>query len=149
MIIRPIAYSEILNAPNATELLAEYAAECALPEIGPIDPQADMYALMEQSRAFQCFGVYEGPELVGFASFLAYVVPHYGKRIATVESLFIARSERKGRAGNELMAAIEEYARRCGCVAILYSAPADSQFEQLLGLLRPYRHSNTVFARSL
>jgi hypothetical protein len=130
-------------------LLAEYAAECALPELGPAQPQADMYAVMEQSPAFQCFGVYEDGELAGFASVLTYVAPHYGKRIATVESLFIAAAQRRGRTGNELMCALEEHAAKCGCVAILYSAPAGSQLERLLQLLRPYRHSNTVFLRAL
>lgn len=147
--IRPIRYAEILEALNAQELLEEYAAECSLPELGPIEPQVEAYAVMERSGAFQCFGVYEDGGLVGFASALTYIVPHYGKRIATVESLFLAAAHRSGRTGNTLMSAIEEYARKQGCVVILYSAPASSQFERLLRLLKPYRHSNTVFLRSL
>ncbi len=149
MAIRPVAFAEILGAPNAPELLAEYAAECALPELGAIEPQAEMYAVMEESGAFQCFGVYRDGQLSGFASALVYVVPHYGKRIATVESLFVAAASRRTGAGTKLMSAIEEHARERGCVAILYSAPAASQFESLLKMLTPYRHSNTVFLRSL
>lgn len=144
-----VSYAEILAAPNARELLEEYSAECSLPEIGQSDPQTEVYAAMERSGAFQCFGVYEGGGLVGFASVLMYVVPHYGRRIATVESLFLAAAHRSGRTGHGLMSALEEYARENGCVAILYSAPAGGQFERLLRLLKPYRHSNTVFLRSL
>ncbi len=147
--VRRITFAEILDAPNAPDLMEEYSAECALPELAPIDPQRDAYAAMEATGAFQCFGAFEGRALAGFAAALVYAVPHYGKRIATVESLFLAAGHRRGRAGNQLMNAVEDYAREQGCLVILYSAPAASQFERLLRVLRPYRHSNTVFLRSL
>jgi GNAT superfamily N-acetyltransferase len=147
--ILPVSLADVLDAPNAKALFAEYEAECSLPELRPIDPQRDIYAAMERTGAFQSFGVYVKGVLVGFASALTYIVPHYGKRIATVESLFLAAGHRRGRTGNELLNAIEEYARKQGCIVVLYSAPAGSQFERLLRLLKPYRHSNTVFLRSL
>lgn len=144
-----ISYAEILGAPNAAGLLREYEAECSLPELAPIAPQAEAYAAMERTGNFQCFGVYEGDVLLGFASVLTYVVPHYGKRIATVESFFLAGAHRRGRTGHGLMNAIEDFARERECVVVLYSAVAGSQFEQLLRMLKPYRHSNTVFLRTL
>lgn len=166
--IRPVAYAEILGAGNARELLEEYAAECALPELGPVNPQAEIYAAIERTGAFQCFGMHlrcgqlrpEGAPadgdgireevLVGFASVLVYVVPHYGKRIATVESLFVAAAHRSGRRGNKLMKAVEEHARAQGCVAVLYSAPVRSQLARLLFLLETeYRNSNHVFLKRL
>jgi hypothetical protein len=93
--------------------------------------------------------VYVGDELAGFATALTYIVPHYGKRIATVESLFVGSAHRRGSTGLRLMDAIEEYGRRQSCLVVLYSAPAGSYFEQLLGKLRGCRHSNTVFLRTL
>lgn len=147
--VRAVRYSEILDAPNAQALLAEYADECSLPELVPIIPQREMYAMMERSGAFQCFGAYVGDRLAGFGSALTYVVPHYGRRIATVESLFLAEADRRWRTGNRLMDALENYGREQGCLLILYNAPAGSQFEKLLRMLKPYRHSNTVFLRVL
>lgn len=147
--VRAISYAEILGAPNAAELLAEYEAECSLLELAPYSPQVDAYAAMERTGNFQCFGVYEGEVLLGFASALVYVVPHCGKRIATVESFFLAGAHRRGRTGHALMNAIEDFGRQRACVLVLYSAVAGSQFEQLLRMLKPYRHSNTVFLRTL
>lgn len=147
--ILPVSFEKVLAAPNAAALLEEYAAECALPELGPIAPQPELYRKMEDTGAFQCFAVYDEGMLAGFATALSYVVPHYGRRIATVESLFLAKAHRLGRTGNSLMLALENWAAARGCAAILYSAPAGSQLEKLLRLTKGYRHSNTVFLRSL
>ncbi len=149
MEIKAICHAEILGAPNAAELTREYAAECSIPQIGPIDPQADLYARMEASGNFQAFGMFEGERLIGFASALVYTVPHYGRRVATVESIFLERAHRNGRNGNALMNAIEGYAKEGKCEAILYSARTGSQFERLLTLRRPYERTNSVFLRIL
>ena len=146
--IRRVHYSDILGAPNAAVLLSEYAAECCLPEIGEPSPQGKMYAAMEDSGMLSVFGAFQWQELIGFAALLVYVLPHYGLKIATVESIFVARQHRSS-AGRALMKTIEQHARELGCVAILYNAPAGSQLETLLALLKPYRRTNSVFCRSL
>jgi hypothetical protein len=150
-VIRPISYSEILGAPNAAELLREYEEECSLPEIGRIDPQAATYAAMERSGAFQCFGLFEDDgSLVGFASVLVYVNPHYNKPIATVESLFVAEAHRSGSAWFQLRGALKEYSRRRGCVALLLSAPVGSKLARLLFVEEDEcRNSNHVFITRL
>lgn len=108
-----------------------------------------MYEAMEATGLMQTFGSYEGNELVGFATILIYVLPHYGRQIATVESLFVAKKYRVGSTGRELMKNIEEYAREKKCKVILYSAPTGSRLERLLNALRPYRRTNSIFLRSL
>jgi hypothetical protein len=148
-VVRPVSYAEILNAPNAAELLKEYAGECSIPKIGQINPQAELYAQMEQSGRFQVFGAFDDDDLAGFAAVLVYLNPHYGKMIATVESLFLARNRRNSRTGNSLMNAIENYAKEKDCEAILYSARTGSQFEKLLTILMPYQRTNSVFLRRL
>lgn len=144
--IRGVSFGEILDAEK---LLEEYAAECALPELAPIHPSRATYAAMEKTGSFRCFGVFESGVMVGFATVLTYVVPHYEKKIATVESLFLAVAHRSGGPGNRLMRVVERYATEQGCKAVLYSAPAGSQFERLLRIRKRYRHSNTVFIASL
>jgi hypothetical protein len=149
MKITPVTYRDLLDDPSSDELFAEYAKECSLPEIGVYSPQRDLYAKMEASGGLECFGVYDSGALVGFISLLVYVLPHYGKPIATTESIFLARSHRLGRAGRDMLDFIEARARDKECVAVLYTAPNASRFSLLLSMREEYRHSNNVFVRSL
>lgn len=144
--IRPVPCAEILRH---AELLREYAAECSIPEIGQIQPQAAMYEAMERSGLMRTFAAYCGDELAGIASILLYVLPHYGEKVASLESIFVARRHRSKAIGRELMKTVENCARAEGCKAILYSAPAESRLERLLSLLRGYRRTNAVFTRRL
>jgi GNAT superfamily N-acetyltransferase len=148
-VIRAVSYAEILNAPNAAALLAAYGAECSIPEIGDINPQPAMYAQMEQTGMFQAFGAFEHDELIGFAAGLAFRLPHYGRMITNVESLFLSPTHRCGRIGNGLMNTLEDFGRERECEVISYSARTGSQFERLLSLLKPYQRTNSVFLRSL
>jgi len=147
--IRPLRYSAILGAETASALLAEYSAECSIPEIGQPNPQADLYEKMESSGLMHCLGAFEGSALVGFAAILFYIVPHYGKKIASVESLFVAQSHRSGGTGETLMQTIESEAKSNGCAVILYSAPTGSQLERVLSLRKDCRRTNSVFTRNL
>jgi GNAT superfamily N-acetyltransferase len=149
LLIRQVSYAEILSTPNAQDLLEQYAQECSIPEIGRANPQAEMYRQMEATGMFQAFGLFYAEQLRGFASLLCYTLPHYGRKIANVESLFITQKHRKNGAGNLLMNAVEQYAKDNGCEVILYNARAGSQLEKLLSLLRPYQRTNSVFLRSL
>lgn len=147
MLIFPVTYRQLLDDPACDALLEEYAEECSLPEIGKFSPQRDLYAAMEASGGLQCFGIYQDTVLVGFISLLIYVLPHYGKKIATTESIFLSREHRK--MGLEMLRFIEAYAEEKGCRAVLYTAPAGSRFSTLLSIRGQYRHSNNVFVRSL
>lgn len=144
--IRPIRYTEILEA---TDLLTEYAAECSIPEIGETCPQPEIYDALEKAGIVQMFGAFGGEKLVGFGSMLTTVLPHYGKKVATVESLFLAKNYRAGGLGLALMDAMEQAASASGCAAILYSAPTGGKLETLLSMRREYRQTNTVFCRKL
>lgn len=147
--VRRASYAEILNAPNAQELLAEYAAECSIPGIGNINPQAEMYATMEGSGFFRVMGAFDEERVRGFAAVLTYLNPHYGLKIGTVESLFLGAQYRNSSCGLELMDASEQHAEERNCEAILYSARTGSQFEKLLSLRKNYHHTHSVFMRSL
>ena len=144
--IRRIGYAEILSQPR---LLDNYSAECSIPEIGIPNPQADMYAKMEESGMMKCFGAFSNDVLIGFASILFSVLPHYGKKVAIVESLFVAQLCRESGAGKELMKAIESEAKGEGCVVMLYSATTDSQLEKVLSIRKDCRRTNAVFTRVL
>ncbi len=144
--IKPISFTEVLECPD---LLAEYAAECSIPEIGKINPQPQIYAALEQNGVMQCFGVFAGDRMVGFANVLTTVLPHYGQKMATLESLFVSKKFRNGGAGGKLMDAVEAYAKEAGCVGILYSAPAGGKLERLLAASKRYKRTNAIFFGSL
>lgn len=146
--IRQIRCAEIFADPAWPALLAEYAEECSIKLIGPIQPQQDVYERMEAVGVLRCFGVYRDGRLSGFATVLLPVLPHYGKRPATVESLFVAKAERAGGTGLRLMGAIEENVQDVSD-AILYSAPKGGALELILSRHSAYVQTNSVFARSL
>jgi GNAT superfamily N-acetyltransferase len=148
--IRKISYASILGAPNAQALIDEYDAECSIPMIGKISPKAATYSALEQAGMLHCFGAYAGDgTLVGFASLLITELPHYSRRVATVESLFVTPGSRPDGAGKRLMRAIEEHAHMFGCEHILYSAPVESSLAMMLLASKPYKCTNVVFCRSL
>jgi len=151
--VLPIRYSDILASP----LIAEYAAECGIPAIGKPDPQPAMYEQMESCGLMQCFTVQRVFEdgawvrnlMIGFATVLVSILPHYGKKVATVESLFVTARERKGMPGGYLLKMIETHAMKSGAEAILYSAPVGGDFEAFLNGRKEYAHTNSVFCRRL
>lgn len=131
-------------------LIAEYAAECSIPAIGEINPQGEVYDAIEKAGVLRAFMVFEDVfDRIGFAIVLTPILPHYGARVATLESLFVARDKRKGGAGRKLMEAVERYAKDAACVGILYSSPAGSQLEKLLAASKEYQRTNAVFFRRL
>jgi GNAT superfamily N-acetyltransferase len=148
-VIREIRHVDVLAASTAVDLLAEYEQECSIPLIGRTNPQADIYANLETLGLMQVFGVYAGDELVGFASVLFTTLPHYGKKVATMESLFVSKPHRSGAIGNRLLHTVEDYAQRAGCVAIQYCAPTGSAFDKLLSLRATCIRTNSVFTRRL
>ncbi len=146
--IRRVSHSDILSAVNAEQLIDEYAAECSIETIGKINPQVEAYAALENSGMMAFFGVFD-PELVGFATVLSLVAPHYNRKLATVESMFVTKAHRNGGTGRALMNAIEDHASSEKCDAIFYSAPSSSQFSKLLAASHSYICTNVVYCRGL
>jgi GNAT superfamily N-acetyltransferase len=141
--IRLVRYSDILGAPNAAELISEYAQECVV----QIDPQVEAYRAMERAGAFVAFGVYDGDVLVGFASVLMAVMPHDGRKVGTVESIFVSEGHRRD-TGGSLMLALEDYAQSAGCADLLYTARVGSRMEWILSHRKKCRHTHSVHTRS-
>lgn len=148
MNITPVTYRELLDDPAWPALEAEYSAECSLPELGSPNPQRHLYAALEASGGLQCFGVYRDG-LHGFLSPLIYTLPHYGKKMAATESLFLSRSQRCGRTGMEMLDFFADYAKAKDCAAAQIMAPVGSRLSALLSAKSEYRHSNNVFVRGL
>lgn len=142
--VEPISYAVIREHP---ELLAEYAAECAVPGLPPINPCWAMYEVLESSGGYQVFAAYIDGKMAGFSGILATINPHYSVMMATVESLFVGGGYRDGVAPARLMRTIEAHAAARRCTAILYSALAGSFLEKALG--KRYARTNSVFCKPL
>lgn len=142
--VRAIRYSDVLDAPNAQELLAEYAAECLLPDAAP---QRDLYAAMENAGTLQVFGFYAGDELAGFASVISTRMPHHGKAVSTVESIFVPAQFRKSAAGNRLMDACEKYAEENGSICLTYTPRVESVMSKVLEHRANCSLSHAVYTR--
>ena len=127
--IRPVSYADILDAPNAEELIRSYASECSVPNA---EPQPEIYAAMESAGALKCFGAYVDDRLVGFVSVLTAIVPHDGHRVAVQESLFVSPAYRRTGAGQKLLEAAKKYAVELDCMAFQSSARIGSRLDKVL-----------------
>ena len=87
--------------------------------------------------------------LVGFVSVVTGVMPHNGKRTATIESLFALPSHRKYGIGDALLSAVEVLALKEGCVALLYTARVGSPLSVVLSRRPGCKESHTMFTRWL
>lgn len=146
--IRQCHAAEIYNAPNAAALWAEYAAESATAEMGPHNPQIALYQTLEDTGVLTVFGAFRDEALVGVIVTLISMVPHFGRTIATTESFFVRKEDRKGGTGAALLAAAEAFARQRGVTAYYVTAPTGGRLERALPHLG-YRASNTVFVKGL
>jgi GNAT superfamily N-acetyltransferase len=148
--ILPVSVAAIFDAPNAADLIRAYAKECLIPDA---QPQRMTYEAMERTGVLQCFAAYAGPEgaslLIGFVSVICAVMPHCGKRLATVESLFVEPDYRDTGAGVDLIAAAEQCAVNSGCLAITASARVDSAFDKVLSRRAGYALTHVQHTRWL
>ncbi|NYT44593.1 GNAT family N-acetyltransferase [Alcaligenaceae bacterium] len=146
---RTCTVADMEGAPNLAELFAEYAQESALEDLGEPIVQVETYRQMEAAGVLHMIGAFQGPHLVGFLVLIVSVVPHFGRLIASTESLFISKPARRGGAGMRLLQLAEEVATECGAVGLFVSAPVGSRLEGVMGGKKAYRNTNSLFFRSL
>ena len=150
MEVRLCRAAEIFADVHWQALFAGYERECANPEMGASWPSLDMYENIEAAGLGQCFAAREDGLLYGFAFVIVGGLPHYARKCATVESLYVARETRGGGLGTALMHAVGDYAKEQGCHAIFISAPAQSRLARLLFLSEDqYRNTNHIFTKRL
>ena len=137
---------EFEREPNLDELFAEYASEASIEGLGECRVQMQMYRQLETAGVLHPIVAHQDDKLVGFLSLLISVVPHYGCRIATTESFFVAKAARAGGAGMKLLRAAEDKARELGVQGLFISAPAGGRLSAVLPHAG-YRKTNEVFFR--
>lgn len=131
IVVLPVSFSVILDAPNSGTLLCAYAEECLVPDARP---QRAIYEVLERAGNLHCFAAYSGSPsgpLVGFVSLICAVMPH-GARIGNIESIFVDPAYRATGAADLLLSSAERYAAGDGCDAVVATARVRSAFEKVL-----------------
>lgn len=146
--IRPCTVADLEASPQLGALLDEYARESAIDSLPHPSAQLPLYRQLEATGALWCLGAYHGADLIGFLLLLAPVLPHYGVRVATAESFFVASHARKSGAGLKLLRAAEDHAKSLGAAGLLVSAPLGGRLTNVLPGVG-YRETNRVFFRAM
>ena len=156
--IRQTALAEIFHDPGFDALTDAYEAECGDREVGPKNLQEGLYVAMEVAGSLRCFGVWKTvyssqfsvlSELVGYAFLLIYILPHYGVKIATTESIFVSQNVRRSGAGTTFKAFLRRYAKAEGCQEFLSSARAGSRYEKVLSRTKNCKRMSVVYRERL
>lgn len=149
VIIRPCTVAEIEQSASFPALIAAYAQESSIPELGEVSADMDTYRDFEARGAMYAIGAF-APELVGVATVLIYGLPHYaGRRIASMESLFVLPSARRNGTGMRLLQAAKDLARDFGAPGLLVSAPVGSRLDKVLQRTADCRETNHIFLMGL
>jgi len=154
-VIRQCRAREIFENPRGQALIDEYSAECANALLGKPAPSLDYYENLEAAGIGQCFAAYQSlpwdpigdQRLVGFAMVLIAVVPHFSLALGNYESVFVSKD---ASCGGQLMDAVEQYAKECGCRYFFVTAPLGSRLARLCFMCADeYLHTNHVFMKCL
>jgi GNAT superfamily N-acetyltransferase len=124
-----------------------YADEGAYSGMPTPQPSRDAYRSMEQRGFLAVMRVDRDGALVGFATLVLTVSPHYGVPIAVIESVFVM-PEHRGAAGARLVRAIIETARTSGAHTILATAPIGSRLGRMLAKIG-FAPTSTTYQRRL
>ena len=147
--IRVCRVADILHQDN-THLMDGYNRESSIDGMPTATAHHPSYLQLERAGALHCFGAYIGESMVGFATVIISVLPHYSARAAVMESIFVDPQNRKIGAGIKLFRAVQRYATDNGACGLLISAPVDGHFARMLNHPRSgFKHTNQIFFKRL
>src|ERR1700723_3378204 len=132
LVIRPCTISDLENAENFPDLIEEYAKESAIHGLPHPNAKMSLYKQIETAGAIYPFAAYLRGALIGFATVLMSIIPHYGIGIAVTESLYVAEEHRKTGAGIKLINTAKGCAKHHGSPGILICAPTGGVLAELL-----------------
>lgn len=130
--IRASTFLEVETAPEWPALLAEYAAESAIPGMPLPTGKMGTYRALHEAGVLHIFGAWMDDALVGFIFVLAAPLPHYSIIMAVSESFFVAKAHRGTGAGIKLLRAAEAKAAEIGSPGLLVSAPYAGRLFEVL-----------------
>jgi GNAT superfamily N-acetyltransferase len=135
--------------PQVGALVAEYAAESSIDGLPTPKPHEPSYLRLERAGIMHVLIALVDGAVVGFLVLLVNMNPHYGEKLAVIESFFVGKAHRKSGAGGRLLRRAEEIGRERGAIGLLLSAPVNSVLARIMEQGKRYRETNRVFFRSL
>lgn len=148
IIVKKCSVYDIENAPNVVGLLDEYSHECAIEGLPVPTANWPLYTKLEINGALQFLSATSNGWLIGLATVISTIVPHYAAITSVMESLFVLPEYRKTGAGLKLMRLAEKHAKEMGATGLLISAPFYGSLVNLLEKDNNYKETNRVFFRS-
>lgn len=146
LVIKQITFDELYNDPAFASLMVEYEEESAIDGLPSIKVKIELYRNYEQNGAFYVVASYHEDKLIGFATVLSPIMPHFSALISVCESLFVAKEFRKTGAGLKLIKDCENHATKLGSPGLLMSAPMGGSLAEILPKVG-YKETNRVFFR--
>lgn len=147
MEIRTSSVADIRASAGFDDMVREYTKESGNPDLGEAAPSVEFYERMEAAGSLKCVGAFDGARLVGLIVVVASLYPHFGKTVATVESLWLHKDYRDGPAGLRLIRQAQEVAKSLGAVGMYFGARHGSRLEQLYSRL--FTPMNVLFWKRL
>ncbi len=135
MVVVRTTFAELRQMKGFDDLVREYGDELASGEFGETAPDLDSYQALEDAGDLLVLAVVERGHLVGGAFLMVTESNHYANPIVTVESLYLRRKWRKGRAGLKLLNAIKKTSYEIGADGAGFSVIPGTRFERLCLLL--------------
>lgn len=132
MEIKKFKVSEMYALDYFHELVAEYAAECAIDGMPAPEYRMQSYLSLEEAGALASWGAFADGRLIGFVVTVSPVIPHYGMTVTVIESIFVAKAYRHTGAGIRLEYVAADYAQSIGSPGIMANSPHDSEFAEVL-----------------
>lgn len=147
--VRKSSYSEASADPDFEVLVTAYAIESSIAGLPTPKGNMDSYIALENAGLMYSYCAYLDDKMIGFANALVVVMPHYGEKIATMESWFVAEEFRYTGVGLQLKKQIEATVKEAGAVGILVSTPVDSTLALVMERQKSYVESHRVFFKAL
>lgn len=138
---------DIKDSPEFSRLLHDYVEESSMVSYKP-NVQWNIYQSLEDAGVLHCITSSTEDILTGFLLFIVSVMPHYGVKMASVESYYVDKSHRDTGAGLGMLRMAQEVAKSNGAVGFLSSAPIKGRLENILPRVG-YRETNRVFYKDL
>jgi GNAT superfamily N-acetyltransferase len=140
--------AQLRNAPNLDALLSEYAQESKIAGLPAVNPDWDLYGMLEARGLVTFIGAFADGILVGFLIMLCAPNPHIGQIVANSDCYFVAKTYRKRGAGLRLLHLAEELARARGAIGFIVSAPIGGCLEKVMPHVG-FRETNRIFFKEL
>ena len=151
MKIKNIHIKELLDSEEAPELFKLYSDEAQSSTVStPFNPNYEMYLQLEDMGILDaCIILTEDNKIVGFATMLTTVMPHYSATASTIESIFIMKEYRGNNNFKNLLNRLIDTAKTKNSVNLFVSTPVVSSADKVMGRTKGFSKISHIYSMDL